>query len=136
MKYFSALAYRQQGVGRFIWNVDKTTLTVDGSPILLTDFFGGLKECLESVQKNISIGLRGCPTDDILERIDQALVPDSSGQPFWFIEEPHNQQLFQSFIEFPQNGLKQYRPRLLEHLVKDPQLFTYVDEKLTAKVGK
>ncbi|KAJ3972151.1 hypothetical protein EV361DRAFT_985941, partial [Lentinula raphanica] len=124
MSFFSALAYRQQGLSKFQWNIERTVLSMDGHPISVQSFIDGIQNTLTCVTSQIHQLFRGCPYEDILLLIDQATIPSKSGQPRWFLDQASNEMPGYSFFDEPRNGLLALRPRLLEHLIQDPTLFS------------
>lgn len=135
MNFLRALASRQQGVARFNWNIERTVISIDGFPIAVSSYIRGVHNTVNNVASQIDHLFRGCPYSDILQLIDDAMVPAQSGQPRWFRDRPTADKIRYSFFEEAENGLQELRPRLLNHLIEDPKLFTVVDEKLIAKNG-
>ncbi|KAJ3870944.1 hypothetical protein F5051DRAFT_446885 [Lentinula edodes] len=135
MNFLRALASRQQGLARFNWNIERTVISIDGFPIAISSFINGIHTTIQNVSSQIEQLFRGCPYEDILQLIDDAMVPAHSGQPRWFRDRPTEDKIRYSFFEEAENGLVDLRPRLLNYLVEDPKLFTTVDEKLIPKNG-
>ncbi|KAJ3846669.1 hypothetical protein EV368DRAFT_88690 [Lentinula lateritia] len=135
MNFLRALANRQQGLARFNWNIERTVISIDGFPIAVSSFINGIHTTIQNVTSQIDKLFRGCPYDDILQLIDDAMIPAHSGQPQWFRDRPTEDKIRYSFFEEAENGLLGLRPRLLNHLIQDPRLFTTVDEKLIPKNG-
>ncbi|KAJ3871133.1 hypothetical protein F5051DRAFT_446582 [Lentinula edodes] len=135
MNFLRALASRQQGLARFNWNIERTVISIDGFPVAVSSYINGVHKTLENVALQIKHLFRGCPYADILELIDNAMIPAQSGQPRWFRDRPTQDKIRYSFFEETENGLRDVRPRLLNHLIEDPKLFTAVDEKLVPKNG-
>ncbi|KAJ3846448.1 hypothetical protein EV368DRAFT_89011 [Lentinula lateritia] len=135
MNFLRALASRQQGLARFSWNIERTVISIDGFPIAVSSYISGVHNTVKNVTTQIDHLFRGCNYSDILQLIDDAMVPAQSGQPRWFRDRPTGDKIRYSFFEEPENGLQELRPRLLNHLIEDPKLFTAVDEKLIPKNG-
>ncbi|GAW09724.1 dna partial [Lentinula edodes] len=135
MNFLRALASRQQGLARFNWNVERTVISIDGFPIAVSSYIRGIHTTIKTVTSQIDHLFRGCRYSDILQLIDDAMVPAQSGQPRWFRDRPTADKIRYSFFEEAENGLQELRPRLLNHLIEDPQLFTAVDDKLIPKNG-
>ncbi|KAJ3878219.1 hypothetical protein F5051DRAFT_439914 [Lentinula edodes] len=135
MNFLRALASRQQGLARFNWNIERTVISIDGFPIPVSSYINGVHNTIKNVSSQIDHLFRGCNYSDILQLIDDAMVPAQSGQPRWFRDRPTGDKIRYSFFEEPENGLQEHRPRLLNHLIEDPKLFTAVDEKLIPKNG-
>ncbi|KAJ3803956.1 hypothetical protein F5876DRAFT_84042 [Lentinula aff. lateritia] len=135
MNFLRALASRQQGLARFSWNIERTVISIDGFPIAVSSYISGVHNTVKNVTTQIDHLFRGCPYSDILQLIEDAMVPAQSGQPRWFRDRPSGDKIRYSFFEEPENGLQELRPRLLNHLIEDPKLFTAVDEKLIPKNG-
>ncbi|KAJ3858461.1 hypothetical protein EV359DRAFT_68999, partial [Lentinula novae-zelandiae] len=135
MNFLRALASRQQGLARFNWNMERTVISIDGFPIAVSSYIRGVHDTIKTVTSQIDHLFRGCPFSDILQLIDDAMVPTQSGQPRWFRDRPTADKIRYSFFEEAENGLQELRPRLLNHLIEDPQLFTAVDDKLIPKSG-
>ncbi|KAF8830860.1 hypothetical protein HHX47_DHR2000766 [Lentinula edodes] len=135
MNFLRALASRQQGLARFSWNIERTVISIDGFPIAVSSYISGVHNTVKNVTTQIDHLFRGCPYSDILQLIEDAMVPAQSGQPRWFRDRPSGDKIRYSFFEESENGLQELRPRLLNHLIEDPKLFTVVDEKLIPKNG-
>ncbi|KAJ3871158.1 hypothetical protein F5051DRAFT_446546 [Lentinula edodes] len=135
MNYLRALASRQQGLARFNWNIERTVISIDGFPIAVSSYIRGVHDTIKSVNSQIDRLFRGCLYSDILQLIDDAMVPAQTGQPRWFRDRPTVDKIRYSFFEEAENGLLDLRPRLLNHLIDDPKLFTAVDAKLIPKNG-
>ncbi|KAJ3924737.1 MAG: hypothetical protein NXY57DRAFT_1044686, partial [Lentinula lateritia] len=135
MNFLRALASRQQGLARFSWNIERTVISIDGFPIAVSSYISGVHNTVKNVTTQIDHLFRGCPYSDILQLIEDAMVPAQSGQPRWFRDRPSGDKIRYSFFEESENGLQELRPRLLNHLIEDPKLFTAVDEKLIPKNG-
>ncbi|KAJ4493425.1 hypothetical protein C8J55DRAFT_484850 [Lentinula edodes] len=135
MNYLRALASRQQGLARFNWNIERTVISIDGFPIAVSSYIRGVHDTIKTVTSQIDHLFRGCPYSNILQLIDEAMVPAQSGQPRWFRDRPTADKIRYSFFEEAENGLQELRPCLLNHLIEDPLLFTAVDDKLIPKNG-
>ncbi|KAJ4478861.1 hypothetical protein C8J55DRAFT_561224 [Lentinula edodes] len=135
MNLFKAIASRQQGVARFNWNIERSVISIDGFPIAVSSFVDGVHRTLTDVEASIERLFRGCPYLDILQHIDDAMVPHNTGQPRWFRDRPGKSDVRYSFFEEAENGFQQFRPRLLDHLSQDPKFFTTVGERTIAKNG-
>lgn len=72
-----------------------------------------IRRTLCDVSEQIKILFRGCEYLDILEHIDQGMVPDESGQSTWFCDQIGRDAERYSFLEEEQNGLGQFGNRLL-----------------------
>lgn len=132
MHLISSIAYRQQGLARFNWSPDRKTLSIDGFPVHIPSFLKNIQRTLLSTAEKIQVLFRECEYLDILDHIDQGMVPDEVGQPRWFRDRLSNDQERYSFIEEEENGLQQFSNRLLVHLIDNSNLFGWVDGKLVA----
>ncbi|KAG2740332.1 P-loop containing nucleoside triphosphate hydrolase protein [Suillus brevipes Sb2] len=65
---------------------------------------------------------RACQWDDILAYIDSRTDPNNPGN--WFTDRPQSTDQNTSVFNFKENGWDKYRRRLLEHLARDPRLFS------------
>ncbi|KAJ3780013.1 hypothetical protein GGU10DRAFT_381340, partial [Lentinula aff. detonsa] len=135
MNLFKALARSQQGLPRFNWNIERTIVSIDGFPITVSSFIDGIHGSLKTVTSQIDRLFRGCPYQDVLATIDAAMVPNQIGQLNWFRDRPTKGDIRYSFFEEEENGLKELRPRLLQHLIQDPELFATIDGRLVPKKG-
>ncbi|KAJ3888613.1 hypothetical protein GG344DRAFT_79608 [Lentinula edodes] len=135
MNLFKAIASRQQGVARFNWNIERSVISIDGFPIAVSSFVDGVHRTLRDVESAIERLFRGCSYLDILQHIDDAMVPHNTGQPRWFRDRPGKSDVRYSFFEEAENGFQQFRPRLLDHLSQDPKFFTTVGERTIPKNG-
>ncbi|KAJ3979088.1 hypothetical protein F5890DRAFT_1559208 [Lentinula detonsa] len=135
MNLFKALSHNQQGLPRFNWNIERTIVSIDGFPITVSSFIDGIHGSLKTVTSQIERLFRGCPYQDVLAAIDAATIPNHIGQPNWFRDRPTNTDIRYSFFEEDENGLKELRPRLLQHLIQDPELFATIDGRLVPKKG-
>ncbi|KIK53051.1 hypothetical protein GYMLUDRAFT_63923 [Collybiopsis luxurians FD-317 M1] len=124
MKLLSSLAYAQQGLPKFSWNVERTVITIDGQPLAVDTFVNAIHKTLSNVTSQVHQLFRGCPYEDILKHIDDAMIPDHKFANQWFIDRPDESRSRYSFLEESRNGLSDLRPRLLNHLCEDPQLFS------------
>ncbi|KAJ4475991.1 hypothetical protein C8J55DRAFT_490271 [Lentinula edodes] len=132
MNLFRALATRQQGLARFHWNIGRSVISIDGS---VSSFVDGVQRTIGELEENIQRLFCGCPYDDILRPIDEASVPHQTGQPRWFRDRPTKNDFRYSFFEEAENGFEIYRPRLLNHLSKDPRFFITTDNRVVPKNG-
>lgn len=135
MNLFRALATRQQGLARFNWNLGRTVISIDGFPISVSSFVDGVQRTVGEVEANIQVLFCGCQFDDILQHIDEASVPHKTGQPRWFRDRPTKNDFRYSFFEEAENGFETFRPRLLNHISKDPRFFTTIDNQTVPKNG-
>ncbi|KAL0060144.1 hypothetical protein AAF712_013070 [Marasmius tenuissimus] len=135
MKYFSALAYRQQGLARFNFNPEDTVVSMDGFPIVVHDISSGINNSLKSTYQGMERVFRKCEFGDILHHIDEGMNPDESARDKWFADVPHQDKCRYSLLEEARNGFGPYRDRLLDHLLVDPDLFSFVDGVSTPKRG-
>ncbi|KAH7868512.1 uncharacterized protein C8R40DRAFT_1074735 [Lentinula edodes] len=133
MNLFRAIATRQQGLARFNWNIERSVISIDGFPIPVSSFVDGVHRTLKDVKLSIERVFRGCPYVDILKHIDEAMVPHQTGQPMWFRDRPGNSDIRYSFFEERENGFEEFRPRLLDHLSRDPKFFTTVGDRTIPK---
>lgn len=136
MNLFRAIATRQQGLARFNWNIERSVISIDGFPIPVSSFVDGVHRTLKDVKLSIERVFRGCPYVDILKHIDEAMVPHQTGQPMWFRDRPGNSDIRYSFFEERENGFEEFRPRLLDHLSRDPKFFTTVGDRTIPKNGE
>ncbi|KAJ3709876.1 hypothetical protein DFJ43DRAFT_1162382 [Lentinula guzmanii] len=118
MHLISSIAYRQQGLARFLWSPDRKTLSIDGFPVHIPTFLKNIQRTLLTTIERVQTLFRGCEYLDILDHIDQGMVPDEVGQTRWFRDQ--------------ENGLEQFSDRLLLHLIEKTNLFGWVDGKLVA----
>ncbi|KAL0067297.1 hypothetical protein AAF712_005695 [Marasmius tenuissimus] len=132
MKYFSALAYRQQGLARFNFNPKKTVVDMDGFPIRIADVSSGVKDSLESVRQGMKRVFRLCDYKPILKHIEDGMNPDDSAKEKWFRDVPQEDKYRYSLFEEETNGFGSLRSALLDSLVEDPNLFSMVNGKLVA----
>lgn len=132
MHIISSIAYRQQGLARFNWSPDRKTLSIDGFPVHIPSYLKNIHRTLLTTTEKIQALFRGCEYMDILSHIDNGMVPDEVGQPRWFRDRLSNDRDGYSFLEEEENGLQQYRNRLLLYLGDKSNLFGIVDGKLIA----
>lgn len=132
MHLVSSIAYRQQGLARFLWSPDRKTLSIDGFPVHIPSFLQNIHRTLLTTTEKIHTLFRGCEYMDILDHIDHGMVPDEAGQPRWFRDHLSNDRERYSFMEEEENGLQQFSNRLLLHLIDNSNLFGWVDGKLVA----
>ncbi|KAJ3991696.1 hypothetical protein F5050DRAFT_1812256 [Lentinula boryana] len=132
MHLISSIAYRQQGLARFLWSPDRKTLSIDGFPVHIPTFLKNIQRTLLTTIERVQTLFRGCEYLDILDHIDQGMVPDEVGQTRWFRDCLSNDNERYSFIEEEENGLQQFSDRLLLHLIEKTNLFGWVDGKLVA----
>ncbi|KAJ3712543.1 hypothetical protein DFJ43DRAFT_1161447 [Lentinula guzmanii] len=132
MHLISSIAYRQQGLARFLWSPDRKTLSIDGFPVHIPTFLKNIQRTLLTTIERVQTLFRGCEYLDILDHIDQGMVPDEVGQTRWFRDRLSNDNERYSFIEEEENGLEQFSDRLLLHLIEKTNLFGWVDGKLVA----
>lgn len=134
MHLLSSIAYRQQGLARFIWSLDRKSLSIDGIPVHIPSFINNILRTLTDVTGNIDRLFRGCEYLDILQHIDQGMIPDESGK--WFRDRIGREAERYSFLEEEENGFGQFHHRLLNHLAENSRLFGWVDGKLIPKRGE
>ncbi|KAF5351279.1 hypothetical protein D9757_014549 [Collybiopsis confluens] len=132
----SALAYRQQGMARFIWSRDRRTLSIDGFPVHIPTFLNNVRQTLVDVTKQIKELFRGFDMDSILVHIDQSMVPDESGQSKWFIDQISNDDERYSFINEDRNGLNSGHRLFLQFLLDYSGLFHRDGNQLVANRKK
>ncbi|KAL0563462.1 hypothetical protein V5O48_018605 [Marasmius crinis-equi] len=132
MKYFSALAYAQKGIGRLMFNIDKSVISFDGYPIRVLDLGDGVKASIRSLWDTMKLVFRGCRFDDTMALIDEAMNPDPSARKKWWRDVLQNTDVSYGLVTDPDNGLLALRPRLKNHLAQDEKLFSVVDGKLVA----
>ncbi|KIK52403.1 hypothetical protein GYMLUDRAFT_967365 [Collybiopsis luxurians FD-317 M1] len=123
MHFLSTIAFNEQGVSRFVWSHDRKILGVDGFPIHIPSFVEALTSTVSVVTEQIAKLFRGCNFLDILDRIDQSMVPDETGRPRWFMDKINCDDMRYSFLEEDGNGLREFRPRLIRYLVNHSKLF-------------
>ncbi|KAG7093165.1 hypothetical protein E1B28_009447 [Marasmius oreades] len=126
MKLFSTISYAQKPIAKINLNPQRTVISIDSSPIIIADFVSGIHSVLDAVEKKVDELFRGCVYQDLLERIDRSLVPDSSGQPYWFRDSAANIDYGYSFMKEPCNGMEQDKQRLLRYLCEDSRFFKMV----------
>ncbi|KAG7091696.1 hypothetical protein E1B28_010717 [Marasmius oreades] len=126
MKLFSAISHRQKPIAKMNLNPQRTVISIDSSPIIIADFIKGINNALEVVENKVDGLFRGCVYQDLLERIDRSLIPDSSGQPYWFRDSVANIDCGYSFIKEPCNQMEEDRHRLLRYLCQDSRFFKMV----------
>lgn len=129
MRLLRSISHGQQGIARFLWSHDHNTLLIDGSPVHIPSFLKYIHQTLADILGMIKCLFRGCKYLDILEHIDQRMVPDESGQPNWFRDQIGKGSERYSFLEEEENGFGKFRNRLLVHLAKNSDLFVWVDGK-------
>ncbi|KAF5370967.1 hypothetical protein D9757_009899 [Collybiopsis confluens] len=66
----------------------------------------------------------------------KCMVPEDSGRPRWLHEEMNNETARYSFLEEKSNGLNDFRPRLLHHLVNKSNLFSRSSGRPVAQRGE
>ncbi|KAK1234421.1 hypothetical protein PQX77_002380 [Marasmius sp. AFHP31] len=135
MKFFSALAYRQQGLARFNFNDTMTVVDMDGFPILIADLSIGVKKSLESVRQGMKRVFRHCDFEPILNHIADGMNPHDSAKEKWFHDVPQEDKCRYSLFEENGNGFHPLRSALLDKLVLDSKLFSIIDGKLVANSG-
>ncbi|KAF5390736.1 hypothetical protein D9757_004567 [Collybiopsis confluens] len=136
MRLLSALAYRQQGMARFIWSTDRHTLSIDGFPIHIPSFIQNLHRTVADVTVHIKQLFRGYNMTTVLDQIDQSMIPDEGGQKRWFKDHIGNDEDRYSFINDELNDLNSGRLVLLQHLLESSNLFHWVDNSLVANRSK
>ncbi|KAJ8085325.1 hypothetical protein PM082_004121 [Marasmius tenuissimus] len=132
MKYFSALAYRQQGLARFNFNPKKTVVDMNGFPIRIADVLSGVKDSLDSVRQGMKRVFRLSDYEPILKHIEDGMNPDDSAKEKWFHDVPQEDKCRYSLFEEETNVFGSLRSALLDSLVEDPNLFSMVNGKLVA----
>lgn len=136
MHLLSSIAYRQQGIARFLWSRDRKTLSIDGFPVHIPSFMKNIQQMLADVSEKIKGLFRGCDYLDILEHIDQGMVPDESGQPRWFRDQIGSDRERYLFLEEDENGFAEFSDRLLVHFARNSKLFGWVDNKMVSNRSK
>jgi hypothetical protein len=134
MALISSLSYSEPGIPRFMWNVSKTVLTVDGFAIQLSTLYHLLRSSIDSMETMIRHVFRGCEFEDILAYIDSRmdpLLPDK-----WFRDSPQESKQGTSIFSYQSNNLNRFSFRLLEHLAKDPDFFLRFDGQTTVHRGE
>ncbi|KAK0493018.1 hypothetical protein EDD18DRAFT_1108610 [Armillaria luteobubalina] len=127
--FYTTLAKNEPGYARFSWDFDYKVLSVDGFPVLMSDFADSISGCLEMLHTGIRRLFRGCDYEDILDHISARLDPDNPRM--WLQDDPLNSDYGESVITNPVNGFKAFGPnkedltmRLLSHLSNSADLFT------------
>ncbi|KAK0439083.1 uncharacterized protein EV420DRAFT_1735655 [Desarmillaria tabescens] len=129
--FFTTLAKNEPGFARFNWDSDFTVLSMDGQPILMTDFTNSITRSIQTLESRLNTLFRGCEFVDILDHISQRLNPEDP--KMWIQDDPHNHEYGGSFITNPMNGFTFFGPdkedvryRLLRHLSCQENLFVKV----------
>ncbi|KIK52390.1 hypothetical protein GYMLUDRAFT_967273 [Collybiopsis luxurians FD-317 M1] len=130
MHLLSSMDMNQRGISRLSWSTDRHTLSIDGFPVHIPSFIRNLAKTLSTVTDQVTKLFRNCPFQDILTHIDQAMIPDSSSRPRWFIDRMSSSRPGYSFLEEEENGFKKFRPRLLQFLVQNSEIFIQIEGKL------
>lgn len=136
MHHLSSMAAREQGLSRFIWSTDRRSLSVNGFPVHIPSFIQSLAHTISTVTEQINNLSCGYSFLDIFERIDQSMIPDTSGRPHWFVDKINNDRPGYSFLDEDENGFAQFRQQYLRHLISQSKLFKWVDGKLVIDRGQ
>ncbi|KAK0475973.1 hypothetical protein EDD18DRAFT_1366707 [Armillaria luteobubalina] len=125
--FYTTLTKNEPGFARFNWDLDYKVLSVDGHPVLMTDFADSITGCVDTLQMRIHRLFRGCDYQDILDHISARLDP--SNPRMWLQDDPLNSEYGESLITNTANGFKAFGPhkedltvRLLNHLSHRPEL--------------
>ncbi len=135
MHLLSHIAYSQQGIARFNWNMDRTIISMDGHPIDVNSFETAVHRTLQQLTDKMHTVFRGCNYLDMLQHIREAQDPSVAGREKWFSDKISEDRPGYSFMSEQSNGLLAHRGRLLEHLTEDPTFWAYVDGKLVPNTG-
>ncbi|KAG1720862.1 uncharacterized protein EDB91DRAFT_1088677 [Suillus paluster] len=133
MALLSALSYSEPGLPRFGWNAEMTVVSIDGFPIPLKTFKNSVNSSLDDLKAKMDELFRGCQWDDILLHIDSRTDPNNPGN--WFTDRPQSADQKTSVFSFKENGWDKYQRRLLEHLARDPRLFSRVKGEYVVNAG-
>lgn len=136
MLRLTVIAKAQPGLPRFNWDATKSALSIDGSSILLKDFYEGVFSTIFRVESLINKLFRGCKYQDILEYIDKRLDPSPKNAHNWFKDDTQNEDIQFSIFKLLDNGWDQYERRLLRHVSKDPSLFQTIRGTIKGRAGK
>lgn len=130
MSAFSTIVYQSPGINLFLWNTDKTVVSLDGYPICVDDLCNSVSSGISYAHELIRELCGDVDLQPIFSHIDQCLDPSTVNKQRWFFDRPTFDKVGCSFINEGCNELMQYNQQLIAHMAKKPQFFLREDDKL------
>ncbi|KAK1216765.1 hypothetical protein PQX77_020604, partial [Marasmius sp. AFHP31] len=123
LKQLRDLAFKQPAISRFQWNQGKSTLSIDGQPVSILEFFTSLKDTIKEVKNLIGDIFGDCPSEDILKIINSRTIPTKAGEQRWYTDKIAEAKPGYSMFEEEKNGFKKFRGQLMTAMACNPRFF-------------
>lgn len=126
MALLSTLAYNEPSLPRFMWDVNQSTLTIDGVPVTLQQFKSGILQIINECHETIPVICGSLDVTEFWSHIESKM--DLLDRENCFFDNPFEVAVGTSVLSDPRNGMARFRHILLEHILRD-STYCISDEK-------